>query len=84
MRDLTCPAWRRLSGLIAAGACLALAACAPQSLIVLQNPTTGQIVPCGPPPGATSADPAADARRCAVDYERRGYREIPLDTNPLF
>jgi hypothetical protein len=61
-------------------ACLAAVACAPAapSLIVLQNPKTGDIVPCGPTPDVPSADPAADARRCAADYERRGYVPVPL------
>jgi len=57
---------------------LGLAACTGPSLIVLQDPATGRIVPCGPPPDARSADSAADAARCAAAFESRGYRPLPL------
>jgi hypothetical protein len=64
-----------------AASCLLLAAgAAPApSLIVLQDPASGRIVPCGPPPNAPSADPAADAARCAAAFERQGYRPLPIE-----
>lgn len=60
---------------------LVLAACAASapSLIVLQDPASGRIVPCGPPPDAPSADPAGDAARCAAAFEGRGYRPLPIE-----
>jgi hypothetical protein len=68
----------------AAAAALAvmLAGCGreePPALIVLQHPQTGDIVPCGPPPGAPSANPAAEAQRCAATYEKLGYRRLPAE-----
>jgi hypothetical protein len=49
----------------------------PPALIVLQHPETGDIVPCGPPPGTPSANPWAEAQRCAATYEKLGYRRLP-------
>ena len=67
---------------LAALACLAVQGCAaqPPSLIVLQDPVSGQIVPCGPTPDAPSVNPARDAALCAAAYERRGYRRLTLQT----
>lgn len=76
---------RRAAGL--AFVLIALAGCAapeptgPTSLIVLQSPRTGRIVPCGPPPGTHSANPASEAERCARSYERLGYHRLPIETN---
>jgi hypothetical protein len=72
-----------LSVLLRAGAAvlaIALAGCGgeePPALIVLQHPQTGDIVPCGPPPGSPSVNPAADAQHCAAAYEKLGYRRLP-------
>jgi hypothetical protein len=62
--------------------CLALMACEGPSLIVLQNPKTGQIVPCGPTPDAASEHPALDAQRCADTYQRQGYVRLPIEVQP--
>jgi hypothetical protein len=76
---------RRLSptaqACLAALACLAVQGCAapPPNLIVLQDPVSGQIVPCGPTPDAPSVNPARDAALCAAAYERRGYRRLTLE-----
>jgi hypothetical protein len=71
----------RLGAVLAAAIlCIALVGCAasPPSLIVLQDPESGRIVPCGPPPETASATPAADAARCAASFERQGYRPLPV------
>lgn len=67
---------------IATAACLALFGCEAPSLVVLQDPATGQIIPCGPTPDAPSANPAADAQSCAATYEGRGYYRLPAETPP--
>ncbi|MBV9521779.1 MAG: hypothetical protein JO010_03235 [Alphaproteobacteria bacterium] len=59
--------------------CLLASACAAgPSLIVLQDPASGRIVPCGPTPDAAGPNPSTDAARCAAAYEQQGYRRLPL------
>jgi hypothetical protein len=82
VRDIAQRPVRPLMGRVAAALCLALSGCSGPSLIVLQHPTSGEIIACGPPPDAPSADPSGEARTCAARYEQAGYRKLPLDSGP--
>jgi hypothetical protein len=53
--------------------------CADPRVIVLQDPSSGHIVPCGPPPGTPSKDPGAEAQNCAKSYEALGYKRLPIE-----
>jgi hypothetical protein len=64
------------------GACARSAPPPGPAVIVLQDPVSGRIVPCGPPPGSPSAHPEVEAEACAALYQRQGYRRLPIERPP--
>ena len=78
--SVTRAAWAAVKGRLVGPAMILLAvglsACVGPAVVILKNPTTGEVKQCGDPRGISAISDSLAARDCAVGYQAAGWQRM--------